>query len=166
MRQKQAKVVQWEIFEAGRSYHRCSVNKGGRYSYEEAVWTVTFGFNVYTRIIIQSDRGDAVLETLDKFTRLACLCEFKGFAVVVAVNLPLGRMSLVAEYEEGEYERPAKRLKTAEREEGEDLEEGEDSDSASAGLLGDGVEEDVAGPGGEKRPHWSTSKYGSTRRVS
>ncbi|KAI1894654.1 hypothetical protein AGOR_G00117980 [Albula goreensis] len=71
-------------------------------------------------------------------------------------------MSLVEEYEEGEYERAPKRLKTAEVEEGEDLEEGEDSDSASAGLLGD--EEDVAGPGSEKRAHWSTSKYGSGRR--
>ncbi|KAG5831432.1 hypothetical protein ANANG_G00303660 [Anguilla anguilla] len=71
-------------------------------------------------------------------------------------------MSLVEEYEEGEYERAPKRLKTAEVEEGEDLEEGEDSDSASTGLLGD--EEDVAGPGGEKRAHWSTSKYGSARR--
>ncbi|XP_036402440.1 heterogeneous nuclear ribonucleoprotein L-like [Megalops cyprinoides] len=71
-------------------------------------------------------------------------------------------MSLAEEYEEGEYERAPKRLKTAEVEEGEDLEEGEDSDSASAGLLGD--EEDVAGPGGEKRAHWSTSKYGSGRR--
>ncbi|XP_041106107.1 heterogeneous nuclear ribonucleoprotein L-like isoform X2 [Polyodon spathula] len=46
-------------------------------------------------------------------------------------------MSLVEVYEEGEYERAAKRLKTVEVEveEGEELEEGEDSDSASPGLL-------------------------------
>lgn len=73
-------------------------------------------------------------------------------------------MSLIEEYEEGEYERAPKRLKTVEVEEGEDLEEGEDSDSASAGLLGD--EEDVARAGGEKRTHWSAPKYGPGRKVS
>ncbi|XP_064173743.1 heterogeneous nuclear ribonucleoprotein L-like [Anguilla rostrata] len=71
-------------------------------------------------------------------------------------------MSLIEEYEEGEYERAPKRLKTVEVEEGEDLEEGEDSDSASAGLLGD--EEDVAQAGAEKRTHWSAPKYGSGRK--
>lgn len=72
-------------------------------------------------------------------------------------------MSLIEEYEEGEYERPPKRLKTAEVEEGEDLEEGEDSDSASAGVLGD--EEEVSGPGAEKRGPWTSPKYASARRV-
>ncbi|XP_006638602.2 heterogeneous nuclear ribonucleoprotein L-like [Lepisosteus oculatus] len=61
-----------------------------------------------------------------------------------------------------EYERAPKRLKTGEVEEGEDLEEGEDSGSGSPALLGD--EEDAAGPGAEKRPHWSSAKYGSSRR--
>ncbi|KAK1798469.1 hypothetical protein P4O66_006763 [Electrophorus voltai] len=71
-------------------------------------------------------------------------------------------MSLIEEYAEGEYERAPKRLKTSEVEEGEELEEGEDSDSASAGLLGD--EEDDTGPGEQKRPRWSASKYGSGRK--
>ncbi|CDQ57583.1 unnamed protein product [Oncorhynchus mykiss] len=47
-------------------------------------------------------------------------------------------------------------------EEGEDLEEGEDSDTASAGLLGD--EEDATGTAGENRARWSTKKYGSGRK--
>ncbi|XP_036442227.1 heterogeneous nuclear ribonucleoprotein L-like [Colossoma macropomum] len=74
-------------------------------------------------------------------------------------------MSLVEEYAEGEYERAPKRLKTAEVEEGEELEEGEDSDSASAGLLGDEEEEEEARrPGGKSRARWSASKYGSGRK--
>ncbi|XP_072516034.1 heterogeneous nuclear ribonucleoprotein L-like [Salminus brasiliensis] len=75
-------------------------------------------------------------------------------------------MSLVEEYAEGEYERAPKRLKTAEVEEGEELEEGEDSDSASAGLLGDEEEEEEAArrPGGKSRARWSASKYGSGRK--
>ena len=72
-------------------------------------------------------------------------------------------MSLIEEYEEGEYERAPKRLKTMDVEEGEDLEEGEDSDSASAGLLGD--EEDATGSGGENRARWSASNYVSGRKV-
>lgn len=72
-------------------------------------------------------------------------------------------MSLIEEYGDDEYERAPKRLKTSEIEEGEDLEEGEDSDSASAGLLGD--EEDEAGPGGEQRARWTVSKYCSSRKV-
>ncbi|XP_033860675.1 heterogeneous nuclear ribonucleoprotein L-like isoform X1 [Acipenser ruthenus] len=74
-------------------------------------------------------------------------------------------MSLVEEYDEGEYERAAKRLKTveAEVEEGEELEEGEDSDSASPGLLlGDDDDTPVVG-GAEKRAQWSSSQYGSRR---
>nr|XP_023839051.1 heterogeneous nuclear ribonucleoprotein L-like [Salvelinus alpinus] len=71
-------------------------------------------------------------------------------------------MSLIEEYEEGEYERAPKRLKTMDVEEGEDLEEGEDSDTASAGLLGD--EEDATGTAGENRALWSTKKYGSERK--
>ncbi|XP_046899752.1 heterogeneous nuclear ribonucleoprotein L-like [Hypomesus transpacificus] len=71
-------------------------------------------------------------------------------------------MSLIEEYEEGEYERAPKRLKTMDVEEGEDLEEGEDSDSASAGLLGD--EEDATGSGGENRARWSASNYVSGRK--
>ncbi|XP_038835116.1 heterogeneous nuclear ribonucleoprotein L-like [Salvelinus namaycush] len=71
-------------------------------------------------------------------------------------------MSLIEEYEEGEYERAPKRLKTMDVEEGEDLEEGEDSDTASAGLLGD--EEDATGTPGENRARWSTKKYGSGRK--
>ncbi|KAK6300218.1 hypothetical protein J4Q44_G00283160 [Coregonus suidteri] len=70
-------------------------------------------------------------------------------------------MSLIEEYEEGEYERAPKRLKTMDVE-GEDLEEGEDSDTASAGLLGD--EEDATRTGGENRARWSTKKYGSGRK--
>ncbi|XP_049321485.1 heterogeneous nuclear ribonucleoprotein L-like isoform X2 [Astyanax mexicanus] len=75
-------------------------------------------------------------------------------------------MSLVEEYAEGEYERAPKRLKTATAaEEGEELEEGEDSDSASAGLLGDEEEEEEARrPGGKSRARWSASKYGSGRK--
>ncbi|XP_061084462.1 heterogeneous nuclear ribonucleoprotein L-like [Conger conger] len=73
-------------------------------------------------------------------------------------------MSLVEEYEEGEYERTPKRMKTAEQEEDEDLEEGEDSDSASAGLLGE--QEHGAAPDCETRALWSTSKYGSTREAN
>lgn len=69
-------------------------------------------------------------------------------------------MSLVEEYEEGEYGRAPKRLKTAEVEEGEELEEGEDSDSESAGLLGD-----VENVGAEKKALWTTTKYGPARRV-
>ena len=58
-------------------------------------------------------------------------------------------------------------MKTAEVEEGEELEEGEDSDSASAGLLGDEEEEEEARrPGGKSRARWSASKYGSGRKVS
>ncbi|XP_041108100.1 heterogeneous nuclear ribonucleoprotein L-like isoform X2 [Polyodon spathula] len=70
-------------------------------------------------------------------------------------------MSMVEEYEEGEYERAAKRLKTVEveLEEGEDL---DDSDSTSPGLLLGDDNTTVAG-GGEKKAHWS-SKYGSNRR--
>ncbi|XP_067115250.1 heterogeneous nuclear ribonucleoprotein L-like [Osmerus mordax] len=71
-------------------------------------------------------------------------------------------MSLIEEYEEGEYERAPKRLKTIDVEEGDDLEEGEDSDSASAGLLGD--EEDAIGSGGENRARWSASNYVSGRK--
>ncbi|XP_041959514.1 heterogeneous nuclear ribonucleoprotein L-like [Alosa pseudoharengus] len=71
-------------------------------------------------------------------------------------------MSLIEEYGDGEYERAAKRLKTSEVEEGEDLEEGEDSDSASAELLGD--EEDETGPSGEQRVRWTLSKYCSDRK--
>lgn len=66
-------------------------------------------------------------------------------------------MSLIEEYEEGEYESAPKRLKTM------DVEEGEDSDTASAGLLGD--EEDATGTPGENRARWSTKKYGSGRKV-
>lgn len=69
-------------------------------------------------------------------------------------------MSLIEEYEEGEYGRAPKRLKTTEVEEGEELEEGEDSDSESAGLLGD-----VENVGAEKRPRWTATKYGPERRV-
>ncbi|XP_029595272.1 heterogeneous nuclear ribonucleoprotein L-like isoform X1 [Salmo trutta] len=65
-------------------------------------------------------------------------------------------MSLIEEYEEGEYESAPKRLKTM------DVEEGEDSDTASAGLLGD--EEDATGTPGENRARWSTKKYGSGRK--
>uniref|UniRef100_A0A8C7Q909 RRM domain-containing protein n=1 Tax=Oncorhynchus mykiss TaxID=8022 RepID=A0A8C7Q909_ONCMY len=43
-----------------------------------------------------------------------------------------------------------------------DVEEGEDSDTASAGLLGD--EEDATGTPGENRARWSTTKYGSGRK--
>lgn len=68
-------------------------------------------------------------------------------------------MSLIEEYEEGEYGRAPKRLKTTEVEEGEELEEGEDSDSESAGLLGD-----VENVGAEKRPRWTATKYGPERR--
>ncbi|XP_055762399.1 heterogeneous nuclear ribonucleoprotein L-like isoform X2 [Salvelinus fontinalis] len=71
-------------------------------------------------------------------------------------------MSLIEEYEEGEYETAPKRLKTMDVEEGEDLEEGEDSDTASAGLLGD--EEDATRTPGENRARWSTKKYGSGRK--
>ena len=71
-------------------------------------------------------------------------------------------MSLIEEYEEGEYERAPKRLKTMDVEEGEELEEGEDSDSASAGLMGD---EDAVGTGEENRTVWSTTKHGSGRKV-
>lgn len=71
-------------------------------------------------------------------------------------------MSLIEEYADGEYERAPKRLKTSEVEEGEDLEEGEDSDSASVGLLGD---EDEPGPDGEQRARWTVSKYGSGKKV-
>ncbi|XP_062304197.1 heterogeneous nuclear ribonucleoprotein L-like [Osmerus eperlanus] len=71
-------------------------------------------------------------------------------------------MSLIEEYEEGEYERAPKRLKTIDVEEGDDMEEGEDSDSASAGLLGD--EEDATGSGGENRARWSASNYVSGRK--
>ncbi|KAJ8248549.1 hypothetical protein GJAV_G00243190 [Gymnothorax javanicus] len=73
-------------------------------------------------------------------------------------------MSSGEEYEEGEYERAPKRLKTADREEGEDLEEGEDSDTASTELLPQ--KEDVADPGSQTMPHWSALKYGSTRRAN
>uniref|UniRef100_A0AAY4AL49 RRM domain-containing protein n=1 Tax=Denticeps clupeoides TaxID=299321 RepID=A0AAY4AL49_9TELE len=71
-------------------------------------------------------------------------------------------MSLVEEYAEGEYERAPKRLKTSEAEEGEDLEEGEDSDSASVGLPGD--EEDEPGPGGDNRARWAAAKYVGGRK--
>ncbi|XP_064879192.1 heterogeneous nuclear ribonucleoprotein L-like isoform X1 [Oncorhynchus nerka] len=70
-------------------------------------------------------------------------------------------MSLVEEYEEGEYGRAPKRLKTAEVEEGEELEEGEDSDAESAGLLGD-----VENVGAEKKALWTTTKCGPARRDS
>lgn len=73
-------------------------------------------------------------------------------------------MSLVEEYGEGEYERAPKRLKTAEVEEGEELEEGEDSDSASAGLPGD-EEEAARRPPGKSRDRWSQAKYGPGRKV-
>ncbi|KAK1171606.1 heterogeneous nuclear ribonucleoprotein L-like isoform X1 [Acipenser oxyrinchus oxyrinchus] len=74
-------------------------------------------------------------------------------------------MSLVEEYEEGEYERAAKRLKTveAEVEEGEELEEGEDSDSASPVLLLGGDDDTPVVGGEEKRAQWSSSQYGSKR---
>lgn len=67
-------------------------------------------------------------------------------------------MSLMEEYAEEEYERAPKRLKTSEVEEGEELEEGEDSDSASAGLLGD-EEEDTRRSGGQDRARWSSASY-------
>lgn len=67
-------------------------------------------------------------------------------------------MSLMEEYAEEEYERAPKRLKTSEVEEGEELEEGEDSDSASAGLLGD-EEEDTRRSGGQDRARWSSATY-------
>lgn len=67
-------------------------------------------------------------------------------------------MSLMEEYPEEEYERAPKRLKTSEVEEGEELEEGEDSDSASAGLLGD-EEEDTRRSGGQDRARWSSATY-------
>ncbi|KAL1006182.1 hypothetical protein UPYG_G00068940 [Umbra pygmaea] len=70
-------------------------------------------------------------------------------------------MSLIEEYEEGEYERAPKRLKTMDTGDGEDLEEGEDSDTASAGLLGD--EDDATRTGVKDRARWSTTKYGSGR---
>uniref|UniRef100_A0A3P8YQ82 RRM domain-containing protein n=1 Tax=Esox lucius TaxID=8010 RepID=A0A3P8YQ82_ESOLU len=69
-------------------------------------------------------------------------------------------MSLIEEYEEGEYERAPKRLKTIDPE--EELEEGEDSDTASAGLLGD--EDDATRTSVEDRARWSTTKYGSGRK--
>ena len=60
--------------------------------------------------------------------------------------------------DEGEYGRAAKRLKTEEREEGEDeLEEGEDSDSGS--LPGN------ADSAVETRARWSCIEYGAGRRV-
>ncbi|KAJ8002157.1 hypothetical protein DPEC_G00176910 [Dallia pectoralis] len=68
-------------------------------------------------------------------------------------------MSLVEEYEEGEYERAPKRLKTTDHEEGEELEEGEDSDTASAGLLGD--EEDAARTSVEERARWASTRCGT-----
>lgn len=67
-------------------------------------------------------------------------------------------MSLMEEYPEEEYERAPKRLKTSEVEEGEELEEGEDSDSASAGLLGD-EEEETRRSGGQDRARWSSATY-------
>ncbi|XP_046713673.1 heterogeneous nuclear ribonucleoprotein L-like [Silurus meridionalis] len=68
-------------------------------------------------------------------------------------------MSLMEDYAEEEYERAPKRLKTSEVEEGEELEEGEDSDSASAGLLGDEEEEDTRRSGGKDRARWSSATY-------
>lgn len=68
-------------------------------------------------------------------------------------------MSLMEEYAEEEYERAPKRLKTSEVEEGEELEEGEDSDSASAGLLGDEEEEHTRRSGGQDRARWSSASY-------
>ncbi|XP_067093016.1 heterogeneous nuclear ribonucleoprotein L-like [Osmerus mordax] len=69
-------------------------------------------------------------------------------------------MSLIEEHEEGEYERAPKRMKTG-VEDGEELEEGEDSDSESVGLPGD---EDISGLSGEKRARWTATKFGAGRR--
>lgn len=69
-------------------------------------------------------------------------------------------MSLTEEYEEGEYGRAPKRLKT-DAEDGEELEEGEDSDPESVGLPGD---EDIPSLGGEKRARWTATKYAAGRR--
>lgn len=65
-------------------------------------------------------------------------------------------MSRMEDYTDEEYERAPKRLKTGDVEEGEELEEGEDSDSASAGLLGD-EEEDTRRSGGQDRARWTPS---------
>ncbi|CAB1450260.1 unnamed protein product [Pleuronectes platessa] len=60
--------------------------------------------------------------------------------------------------DEGDYGRASKRLKTEEREEGEDeLEEGEDSDSGSLPGNADSVV--------ETRARWSCIEYGAGRRV-
>ncbi|KAM6956743.1 heterogeneous nuclear ribonucleoprotein L-like [Aplochiton taeniatus] len=74
-------------------------------------------------------------------------------------------MSLVDEYEEGEYDRAPKRLKTSEVEDGEDeLEEGEDSESESVSLPGNGDAVSCLGP--DKRARWTETKNGPGRRDS